>query len=148
MSGWIGIYVLNLIIATIGVSLSVGLFGDALVPIVGYENVLSVSLKPPFPFQICLGIAVGYVSQVRWKGNRQALWVWIIPAVYLFSGIVSWVGAGYRLGDSLAHFVGLNCWPLCRDQHIRTVPFYTTVAYSIGAIAYRKAHPVQDEHQR
>jgi len=84
-----------------------------------------------------MGIFLGYVSRFRWRGSH-ALWVWIPPAIYLAAGIVLWLQAGFHIGDSLRHFFGLDCYPLCQDQYERTVPLYTTVAYAIGSLAQQR----------
>jgi hypothetical protein len=138
-------YIVNLISATLGVWFCAKVFGDlVLAPVVGKENVLAAGLKPPYPLHIAVGIVTGYVSRFRWKGSH-ALWVWVPPAIYLAAGIVVWLQAGFHIGDSLNHFFGLDCYPLCHDQYERTVPLYSTVAYALGALAHRKRGPLDRE---
>src|SRR5579872_5223469 len=110
-------YVVNLISATVGVWFCAKVFGDlVLAPIVGRGNVLAAGLKPPYCLFILMGIFVGYVSRFRWGGS-YALWVWIPPAIYLAVGVVLWLQAGFHIGDSLTHFFGLHCYPICQDQY-------------------------------
>jgi len=138
---WAGMYIVNLISATLGVWFSAKIIGEmVLSPIIGRQNLLAAGLKPPYPILLTFAILTGYVSQVRWKG-RQALWVWVLPTIYLLLAIVMWLRSGFSLADTLRHFFGLDCYPLCHDQYERTVPFYSTVAYSLGAFSYRRHNP-------
>jgi hypothetical protein len=135
---WAGIYVLNMIAATLGAWFAAKIFGETLLaPIVGSKNLSAGLLEPPYPILIAFGILAGYVSRIRWKGS-QALWVWIPPAVYLGAGIVLWLRAGFHVGDAFDHFFGLGCYPLCEDQYERTVPLYTSLAYSLGAFSNQR----------
>jgi hypothetical protein len=105
---------------------------------------------PYFPVQICLGLFLGW-SLSGWLRHRVMLWVWVIPTVILCSAVAAfpWVGqiclkqyAYLSSSDRLSHFFGWGCRPenRCLDQILTTLPFYSAVAYSVGAhVARRKA---------
>lgn len=134
---WVGIYVLNMTAATLGAWFAAKILGETLLsPIIGSKNLSAGSLEPPYPILIAFGVLVGYIGRIRWKGP-QALWVWIPPAVYLGAGIALWLNTGFHVRDAFEHFFGLGCYPLCQDQYERTVPLYTSLAYSLGAFSNR-----------
>jgi hypothetical protein len=135
---WISIYILNLIAATLGAWFAAKILGEGLLtPIIGSSNLTAGMLEPPYPILIAFGILAGYVGRIHWKGP-QAFWVWVVPSIYLVSGIVLWLHSGFRIGDAFDHFFGLRCYPLCQDQYQRTVPVYTSLAYSLGAFSRRE----------
>ncbi|MGH9500289.1 MAG: hypothetical protein ACRD3L_14200 [Terriglobales bacterium] len=126
---------MNLIAATLGTWFAAKLFGETLLaPMIGKEDFVAYGLKPPYPLFVAFGILTGYIARIRWKGP-QALWVWIPTAVYFASGLLVWLHTGFHIGDALNHFFGLECYPLCQDQYERTVPLYTSLAYSFGALS-------------
>lgn len=137
---WVGRYSVNLLASTLGVWFSAKILGEIfLAPVIGKQNLLLSMLKPPYPLLVVMGILVGYVSGIRWRSSH-AFWVWIPPAAYLGMGIILWLHTGFHFYDALEHYFGLGCYPSCRDQYSRTVPFYTAVAYSFGAIMHRTHH--------
>lgn len=122
----------SLAISTLGVGFSVGVFNVTVVtPILGREAATELGLKPPYALLIVGGVLIGYCSRLRW-GRLCTPWAWVLPAIYLVSGIMSWLHTGYSLADSLHHFFGTDCWPSCQDQYQRTCPLYSSVAFSIG----------------
>jgi hypothetical protein len=129
-------FLLDLVSATLGVWFGAKALGDlVLVPIGGAGIVDWAILKPPYPLEIGIGILTGYISRIRWKGS-QALWIWLPPTIYLAAGIILRVQLGFHLREAVVHFFRQDCYPLCDDQYERTVPLYTTIAYSLGALTY------------
>lgn len=92
-----------------------------------------------FPIQISLGFLFGFLAELLIK-QRMTTWVWVLPAVALLIEFVFLRGAS--LGDAnrrFLHFFGSSCRPQdhCFDQLAITLPFYCSVAYSIGAFVCR-----------
>jgi hypothetical protein len=115
---------------------------------------------PFFPVQIGLGLLYGW-SLGRYLKHRSMVWVWVIPALILCYGLIAMpylsfrpVSVFERSGGRLSHFFGSGCQPMngCMDQLLITMPFYASVAYSIGArlsfflrsrtrLALKESHP-------
>jgi hypothetical protein len=101
---------------------------------------------PFFPVQIGLGLSLGWMLARRLK-QRSMQWVWILPGFFLFYCIAAVPTLGVWPARSLAmqialesqnpfwHYFGWGCRPKdrCIDQLLITMPFYASVAYSIGA---------------
>lgn len=102
-----------------------------------------------FPVQITAGLIFGFLlgSCLR---RRSMLWVWVIPlAILLYAFITvpvlmpTWTSVLERpdtFASRLSHYFGSGCKTAsrCLDQLLITMPFYTSVAYSIGVLLARK----------
>jgi hypothetical protein len=133
----VGRYAFSLVLSTLGVWVSGGIFSaTVLVPVLGHDKATEMILRPPYPLLMGLGLLIGYISRLRWKGLCTP-WVWVLPAVYLLSGIISWLHVGYSLRDAFHHFFGLDCWPFCQDQYQRTCPLYSSIAFCLGVVLHR-----------
>ncbi len=79
---------------------------------------------------------------IRVLRSRTALWVWVVPALWLIVGFMYWYGShhGSILEDTLlGHFSGNTCAVTldhrpCRDFLLFTIPFIRAAAYSVGSI--------------
>ena len=79
---------------------------------------------------------------IRALQSRTALWVWVVPALWLIVGFMAWYGAhhGSILEDTLlGRFSGNTCAVTldhrpCRDFLLFTIPFIRATAYSIGSL--------------
>ena len=138
----IGRHAFSLLISTLGVWFSSGLLVVFLAPILGGETARGLALRPPYPLLVGVGIVTGYASELRWR-RLFTPWVWILPALYLMSGIVTWLQTGYTLRDSVRHFIG-DCWPLCQDQYQWTCPLYSSLAFSLGVLLRKLRGPSVD----
>jgi hypothetical protein len=92
---------------------------------------------PEFPIQTMLAFLFGFWL-FKWTGQKAALWVWVIPAIGMLILLVHGPVAEYGLHNGanvFSHFFGNGCKPgdRCLDQIIFTLPFCTSVAYSLGA---------------
>jgi len=100
--------------------------------------------RPYFPVQIVTGFYFGWLLARR-LGHRAMIWVWVLPALFLFYAVVAiptltpeitspllWSGTNQSW---LTHYFGWGCRmkDRCFDQVLTTQPFYTATAYSIGA---------------
>lgn len=107
------------------------------------------SNTPFFPIQIAVGAYLGWRLYSRW-GHRSMLWVWVLPGLVLTYAVIAiptfspW-SLSAETGP-LSHYFGWGCQADCRcyDQLTFTQPFYTSVAYSLGALrASRKSKVLQ-----
>jgi len=94
---------------------------------------------PFFPIQIAVGAYLGWKLYLRWV-HRSMLWVWILPGALLIYAVIAiptfspW-STSPETGP-LSHYFGWGCQAdfRCYDQLTFTQPFYTSVAYSLGAL--------------
>lgn len=139
---WVGLYLLNLLVATVGVLLATGILLNVVLkpmePLIGHAQLFSVAKGPYYALPLVLAALAGYISYIRFTGNYR-FWVWVIPAVYLLTKIVLWkpssVMGDYGWGTALAHFF-VGAHPFYPEEDV-TVPFYTSLAYSLGALLGR-----------
>src|SRR6185437_11315357 len=79
---------------------------------------------------------------VRALYSRTALWVWVLPGLWLILGIMSWYGShrGSILEDTLlGRFSGNTCAITfarrpCIDFFVFTIPLIRAAAYSLGSL--------------
>ena len=139
---WVGLYLLNLLAATLGVLFATGVLLNVVLkpvaPLIGHARLFSVARGPYYPLPVILALVAGYVSSLRFKGNHR-FWVWVIPALYLAARIVFWKSpsalGGNSWGDAMTHFFAGE--PPYYPEQDATVPLYTSVAYSVGALLER-----------
>jgi len=95
---------------------------------------------PFFPIQIAVGAYLGWKLYRRW-GHRSMFWVWILPGVVLTYVLIAiptfspWTSSPADTGP-LSHYFGWGCQAdyRCYDQLTFTQRFYTSLAYSLGAL--------------
>lgn len=106
---------------------------------------------PFFPIQIGVGAYLGCQLHLRWA-HRSMLWVWILPGALLAYAVIAiptfspW-STSPETGP-LSHYFGWGCQAdyRCYDQLTFTQPFYTSVAYALGALwASRKSKAIQQD---
>jgi hypothetical protein len=101
--------------------------------------------NPYFPVQVVLGLLLGFLI-ARHLRHREMMLTWIIPLIalsYAFIAVPTFLPSltppqfQAGVGESrLAHYFGWGCQAAtrCMDQTIVTLPFYASVAYSLGAL--------------
>ena len=105
--------------------------------------------NPFYPVQIVAGLYFGWLLGRRLQ-HRCMLWIWIFPLAilaYAFAAtpLVSQYASVLLRPDSVqarvSFYFGWGCQPRerCIDQLLITMPFYTSVAYSLGALLARNA---------
>jgi len=107
-----------------------------------------VSETPYFPVQIVFAVIIGWLLG-RSLPHKSVLWVWVIPlAVMCYVFFTAhmplaeeqsiFVRHGF-VQSRLSHFFGWGCRPAarCFDQVLFTLPFYSSLAYSVGALSGR-----------
>jgi len=105
--------------------------------------------NPFYPVQIVVGVYFGWMLGRRLQ-HRCMLWIWIIPLAILAYAFVApplvrpYASVLFRPEDSiqarLSFYFGWGCQPRehCIKQLFITMPFYASVAYSLGALLARK----------
>jgi hypothetical protein len=96
---------------------------------------------PYFPLQVAVAFLSGWWIMKK-LGQVESLWVWILPAFAMLVAMVH--GPVIQLGgqasySAISHFLGDGCRAQdhCFDQVVFTLPLYTGIAYSLGAVAGR-----------
>lgn len=104
--------------------------------------------NPFYPMQIVVGLYFGWLFGRHFQ-HRCMLWIWVFPLtilVYAFlaTPLISPYASMLLRPDSvqarLSFYFGWGCQPResCIDQLLITMPFYASVAYSLGALLARK----------
>ena len=106
-----------------------------------------VSERPYFPVQIISALILGWLLG-RALRHRSMVWVWALPLAILCYSLVT---ASVLIPTSVftrpgvfqsrfSHYFGWGCQPTdhCLDQLLITMPFYSSLAYSMGAALARK----------
>jgi hypothetical protein len=105
-----------------------------------------VSESPYFPIQIIFAVILGWLLG-RVLRHRSMVWVWVLPLAILCYSVASnvlnptSVLTSPGVGQSwFSHYFGWGCRPAdhCLDQLVITMPFYSSLAYSLGAALARK----------
>jgi hypothetical protein len=141
------LFALHQLIATIGVIVISGVVFDAVFGLLHAAISSTIGIRaswlltelPGFPVQILLGIALGFLL-ARASLSRAALWVWVLPFLFLCFGAAFVV---HPVGSISAHLFGSACKPVehCFDQFLFTLPFLASLAYTAGAALARSRSP-------
>jgi hypothetical protein len=105
--------------------------------------------NPFYPVQIVVGLYFGWLLGRRFQ-HRCMLWIWILPlailayafaATPLVSPYASVLLRPQSVQARFSFYFGWGCQPRenCLDQLFITMPFYASVAYSVGALLARKS---------
>jgi hypothetical protein len=137
---WVGLYLLHLLIATLGVGLATAILLDAILkpllePGIGNAELISIATGPYYPLEILMAGVAGYFGYGLLRGNHR-FWVWILPTAYLATMMILWkpntVLVDHTWHTTLAHFF-VGTPPHYPEASI-TMPFYTTLSYAFGAL--------------
>lgn len=112
--------------------------------------------NPFYPVQILAGLCIGWLLSRRLH-HRSMLWIWILPLSILVYVLVAepaflpWTSMLARPGtiqSRLSYYFGWGCRPQerCLDQLAITMPFYASVAYSLGALRARTSSRGHDHN--
>jgi hypothetical protein len=96
-----------------------------------------------YPVQILVGLYFGWLLSRRLH-HRSMLWIWVVPFVILFfvfaatPPLTPWSSMLIRphtIQSRLSFYFGNGCQvqSRCLDQLFVTMPFYASLAYSLGA---------------
>ena len=104
-----------------------------------------VSESPYFPIQITFAVILGWLLG-RVLRDRSMVWIWVLPLAILCYSVATRVlipasvFTSPGVGQSwFSHYFGWGCRPAdhCLDQLVITMPFYSSLAYSLGAALAR-----------
>jgi len=102
---------------------------------------------PFYPLQIAMGAYCGWLIARKFR-HRSMLWVWVVPGLLLCYSIMAVPTLTGTISviqtKPFTHYLGWGCKPKdgCIDQLVVTMPFYASLAYSIGAwLAFKKGYP-------
>lgn len=112
--------------------------------------------NPFYPVQITVGLYFGWLIGRRLQ-HRCMLWIWIFPLAILgyafmatphLSPYASVLARPDSAPARFSFYFGWGCQPRerCLDQLLVTMPFYASVAYSLGALLARKASVKEPEN--
>jgi hypothetical protein len=93
---------------------------------------------PFFPVQIVLALYSGWYLSRRLE-HKSMVWIWVLPGLILSWAVTTMavqLSSVFALsGGAFSHYFGTGCRPKdhCLDQLLITMPFYTAIAYSVGA---------------
>jgi len=147
-------FLVHLLIGSIGVLVASGLVAYSIVlplhsflPSVGEGTAHWILTETPyFPLQILVGLLLGFQLGRRY-GHSVMLWTWTVPALtiallILFAPLRPVVVSGVEITGT-RRFFGWNCLPQnhCFEQVGATLPFYSCLAYSVGAFFARMISP-------
>ena len=91
---WIRLYLLHLLIATLGVGLATAMLLEVILkPLlgrtIGEAKLISIGTGPYYPLEIVLAAFAGYFGYGLLRGNHR-FWVWVLPTLYLAMKIILW----------------------------------------------------------
>jgi hypothetical protein len=107
----------------------------------------TVSELPYFPVQIIFALILGWLLG-RALRHRSMVWVWVLPLGILCYSLVtarvliptSVLARPGVIQSRFSYYFGWGCQPAahCFDELLITMPFYSSLAYSVGAVLARK----------
>ncbi len=131
----IGIYLFHLLIATFGVFITGALLSMILEKVLSVRAANAVFAGPVYFGEIGLALIAGFLINGELR-SKFAMWVWVLPAIWLVVNIPDAFRSLYGpRGWGL--IFGTKCGGDCLDQLITVCPFYSSIAYSLGAWAGR-----------
>jgi hypothetical protein len=135
---WVGLWLLNTLIATIGVAITEALATESIRSFTSLATRIRLVWTPYYPLPVIAGLAVGYFSYIYFKGSYR-YWTWVLPNAFVLDALVKWKGANQSSWAATGvHFFGYMPWPASRDQVNSTLFLYMSLCYSIGAFIQTK----------
>lgn len=143
--GVLGVLIVAFITAALTKNTSGGDFADHMA-----EQRVSIFLDQPYhAAPVLCGLILGALSR-RFSRSRGAAWVWIAPLIILLWNVMAWEGAGPPTSSAYwagiwANFFGAGCaGSECVYELFVTLPFYTSVAYTLGWLAAKPFWTVRE----
>lgn len=132
---------------------------DLFANVVGSHSVMRfahwlLTENPFYPVQIALGLYLGWLLGRRFQ-HRSMLWIWVLPLAILIHAVATaptlipeWTSILARpvtLQSRLSYYFARGCQVRahCLDQLVITMPFYASLAYSVGALLARYTKRIQ-----
>ena len=93
-----------------------------------------ISGEPLWAPEIVAGLLFGWLAYKR-APSRLAFGSWAVPGAILLWNVASWQRTMSQYDSTWSTFFGTGCGGSeCLYQLVLTAPFYTSVAYSAGAV--------------
>jgi hypothetical protein len=96
---WLGLWLLDTLIATYGVVLALNLTADIWKPLMGDTIVIRIVLTPYYPFTLFFALLIGVWGYTHFRGSDR-FWVWVLPAASLLHSLQDWRATNQDLLDS------------------------------------------------
>jgi hypothetical protein len=141
---WLGLWLLNTLIATFGVAMTIGFFTYSSQPFVSRAARMRFMIRfiytPYSPILIFSALIIGYLSYKTFRGSYR-YWVWVIPAFEVVRFLLDWKASNLASwSNSLVHFFGFLSYPENRDQLDSTLFLYLSLAYTLGVSVHASVH--------
>jgi len=141
---WLGLWLLNTLIATVGVAMTIGFFTYSSQSFVSraarMRFVLRFIYTPYSPILIFSALVIGYLSDLTFRGSYRR-WVWVLPAADVVHTLLGWKESNQASWSaSLTHFFGFLPYPENRDQLDSTAFLYLSLAYTLGVLVHTSMH--------
>jgi hypothetical protein len=90
--------------------------------------------EPVFPLLVLAGFTVGRYCYQRIP-SRLALAIWVVPGIFLLYSSWSWHKTMSQYDSVWVTYFGSGCeGSECLYEALLTAPFYSAIAYSLGAL--------------
>jgi hypothetical protein len=137
---WLGLWLLNTLIATFGVAMTIGFFTYSSERFVSraarMRFVVRFIYTPYSPILIITALVIGYLSYKTFQGSYR-YWVWVLPAADVVRSLLDWKESSQASwSNSVSHFFGFLPYPQNRDQMDSTLFLYLSLAYALGALVH------------
>lgn len=102
----------------------------------------------PFPLQLLAALLLGVLNAPRLSLASLARWVWVVPSFALLLRLFSWKPYSTLIAETpWQHFFGPCLRLYCPEQFTVTLPFYASLAYSLGYIIDTARRPGDFDRQ-
>jgi len=141
---WLGLWLLNTLIATFGVAMTIGVFTYSSQPFVSraarLRFMVAFIYTPYSPILIVTALVIGYLSHKTFRGSYR-YWVWILPAADVVRSLLDWQQSNQASwSNSLSHFFAFLPYPENSDQMDSTLFLYLSLAYTVGVLVHACVH--------
>jgi hypothetical protein len=144
---WVGMWILNSLIATLGVAITVGLLTHATRSFTTRATRIHSVLTPYYPVDIAVGFVVGFFTYTGFKGSYRYR-AWLGPATLVLVSLLAWKSTNQvSWWDATVHFFGPLPYPENHDQLDTSVLLYTAIAYSLGAFIQTRLQDWKRDHK-
>jgi hypothetical protein len=129
-----------LVVAFISAAFTKNTSGGNFIDHVAEQHAFIFVDQPYHAAPVLCGFTLGALSR-RFPRSRGAAWVWIAPLIVLMWNLMTWEGAGPPTSSAhwagvWANYFGAGCaGSECVYELFVTLPFYTSVAYTLGWLA-------------
>jgi hypothetical protein len=141
---WFGLWLLNTLIATFGVAMTIGFFtysSQQFVSQAARMRFMARFIYTPYsPILIITALVIGYLSYKTFRGSYR-YWVWVLPAADVVRSLLGWKESNQASwSNSLSHFFGFLPYPENGDQLDSTLFLYLSLAYTLGVLVHASVH--------